>query len=212
MNSFKKMPDGSWGVQSLDQLAPGATLTVALRNGGTKVVTIGDKVGNYFDHFLYAIASAPKQTAQVGEMSGVFALFAKANEPGKTGKRGRYPAIVLSVPDVNMSVRLSVAGERAKVPGSITVLDANKGADGRDWFGRILQDGTFQPSNALNGRADAVAKRLTEFAADPAKVAAEHGKLTKSCCFCNHPLTVGKSTDVGYGPDCAAKFGLAWGK
>jgi hypothetical protein len=86
------------------------------------------------------------------------------------------------------------------------------GADGRDWFGRILRDGTFQPASALNGRADAVAKRLTEFATDPAKVAAEHGKLTKSCCFCNHPLTVGKSTDVGYGPDCAAKWQLPWGK
>jgi hypothetical protein len=119
---------------------------------------------------------------------------------------------VLAVPEVGMTVRLAIAGPAAKVPGSITVLDANKGIDGRDWFGRITVDGAFQPSNKLNGRVDTVAKRLQEFACDPAKVAAEHGRLTGSCCFCNKTLKDERSTAVGYGETCAGHYGLPWGK
>lgn len=49
------------------------------------------------------------------------------------------------------------------------------------------------------------ANRLT------AEQAAALGKLTERCVFCNRKLTDGRSTDVGYGPDCADREGLPWG-
>ena len=85
----------------------------------------------------------------------------------------------------------------------------------REWLGRVTLDGSYQPARKANGRADAIARRLRELAQDPVKVAAEHGKLTGRCCFCNHRLGEGKdkrSVAVGYGPDCAEHFGLSWGK
>jgi uncharacterized protein DUF6011 len=206
MNSFRKLPDGSWGVQCDAQHNPGEVITVTLRDGRTKTATLGEQVGSYRGTFLYAtVASAKPEAKQVGDLSGVLALFAKAKTHLK------YPAVVLSVPAVNVTLRLSVAGPRAKVPGSITVLDAVKGVDGRDWFGRITVDGTFQPAAKLNGRTDAIVARLKEFACDPAKVAAEHGRLTGACCFCNIPLKDERSTAVGYGETCASHYGLPWG-
>ena len=206
MNSFRKVGD-TWAIKCDAEHVPGDTVTVSLKSGATKEVTLGALVFARGGDFVYE-AAPPKPAAalSVGEMSGVLALFETAK------KRLKYPAVVLSVPAADMTIRLSVAGPRAKVPGSITVLDANKGDDGRDWFGRVTTDGAFQPSNKLNGRTEAVAARLREFASDPAKVAAEHGKLTGSCCFCNKALTDTRSLAVGYGNTCAANYGLPWGK
>ena len=53
---------------------------------------------------------------------------------------------------------------------------------------------------------------LKAFAADPETVAAQYGSLTGNCCFCGRKLTDDRSTNVGYGPVCADKFGLNWGK
>ena len=208
MNTYTKMVDGTWGVACPDTCKTGETVTVTTKAGKEKQVTLGECVGTYTAKriAIFAIVDAPRETVTVGDMSGVLALFAKAQ------KHLKYPAIVLSVPAADVTVRLSVAGPRARVPGSITVLDANKGDDGRDWFGRITTDGAFQPSDRLNGKGPAVADRLREFACDPVKVAADHGRLTGACCFCNLPLTDARSTAAGYGQTCARNYGLAWGR
>lgn len=150
-----------------------------------------------------AAPAAPK--ANVGELGGVLALFAKASQ------RLKYPAIVLGVPALGpeFSVRLTVAGSRAKVPGSLTLTSGERDGDGREWYGRILLDGTFQPSAAAP--AAALAQRLAAFAADPAKVGGDDGRLHGRCCFCRLPLSDERSTAVGYGKKCASNFGLAWG-
>jgi hypothetical protein len=51
----------------------------------------------------------------------------------------------------------------------------------------------------------------TELAQHPAETAAKNGKLTGNCCFCTSALTDKRSTEVGYGPTCAANYGLPWG-
>lgn len=146
---------------------------------------------------------------QVGNLKGVMELFNKAQQHLK------FPAIVLAVRnsfpidpdrrDVYDEYRLSVAGDRARVPGSINVTDSNK-----VWYGRILQTGEFEasprdvaPSNLIPG--------LARFASDPVNVAKESGMLTGRCCFCNISLTDERSTEVGYGPICAKHYGLPWG-
>jgi hypothetical protein len=158
------------------------------------------------------VAPAPRaETQAVGDLSGVLALFAKAKQHLK------HPAIVLSVPEAGFAIRINVAGDRAKVPGSLNVLenDRNETSDWGDpqraWLGRVTLDGAYQPGRAANGRTEAITRRLQAFAAEPAKIAAEHGRLTGCCCFCNRPLTDERSTAVGYGATCADHYGLPWG-
>lgn len=140
-----------------------------------------------------------RETVNVGDLSGVIALFDRAR------KHLQHPAIRLQTEAG--TVRLSVAGERARVPGSINVASDGSFED-RDWYGRVHRDGRYEPSRQAPA---GVEKHLRRFAADPAGVAAEHGRLTGHCAFCNRALDDERSTAVGYGPICAGNYGLPWG-
>lgn len=152
----------------------------------------------------------PTAAAAIGDLTGILALFARAKTHLK------FPAIVLGVPAIgaDYAIRINVAGAKAREPGSLTVVDAmrdeNEGR--REYLGNVSLRGAFLPSrSAAPGHVVHIANRLREFAADPARVATEHGRLTGRCCFCNLPLSDERSTAVGYGKTCAGKWGLPWG-
>lgn len=48
--------------------------------------------------------------------------------------------------------------------------------------------------------------------ANPVGFLAECSKDLNRCCYCNQPLEDERSKDVGYGPVCAERWGLPWGK
>lgn len=148
-------------------------------------------------------ASAPAKRMEVkvaDNLSGITSLFAKA------GAKLKRPAVLLSTPETG-PVRLSVAGPQSKHPGTINVTTPGSFED-RTWLGRIHQDGRLEVSRKGEAQAEAVGKLLRRFACDPAGVAAEHGRTTGACCFCNRPLSDARSIEVGYGPICAANFSL----
>jgi hypothetical protein len=101
---------------------------------------------------------------------------------------------------------LSVAGARARQPGTINLTDG--GPYGQSaWYGRISLDGHHQ------GQApEWVLEALAALAADPAGYAAATGQRVGSCCFCGRDLTDERSLAVGYGPVCADHWSLPWGK
>jgi len=208
MNTYRKLSDGSWGLAVRSGAKTGDVVTVVLKNGSTKTETLGEHLGSSYgdcENFRIAPkATAVRATAQVGNLSGVLALFEKAKQHLK------YPAIVMSVPAAgSLAIRINVAGEQARVPGSLNVTNFEKPTEGRrQWFGRIHRSGEFERTDAAT---DAIVDRLVAFAADPAGVAAEHGRLTGRCCFCNQALTDERSTAVGYGSTCADHYGLPWG-
>jgi hypothetical protein len=140
----------------------------------------------------------------------ILALFAKA------GSRAAIVFRTINSPVDHGSpieFRLSVAGERSQQPGSINVTDAAQGFENRVWYGRIATSGEWQPSRKIPAaELTLVAAALTRFDADPAAAAADYGHTVGSCCFCRRELTDERSTTVGYGPICAAKFGLPWGE
>jgi hypothetical protein len=151
-----------------------------------------------------ALAGPQKQErtkTAIGDLSGVAALFDRAR------KHLKKPAIVLQID--GQEYRLAYAGAKARVPGSINVAENGRFGEA-EWFGRILADGQFEASPRATAPAGLI-DGLQRFAASPAEVAAEHGKLTGKCCFCNIRLTDPRSTAVGYGSTCAKNFGLAWG-
>jgi hypothetical protein len=143
---------------------------------------------------------------QIGELKGVMTLFAFA------AQHVISPTIIIAVEVENdiHQYRLSVAGDRARVPGSINVVE--NGGD-RIWFGRVLQSGDFEESPRVDVPKDLI-PALKRFAADPGGFATESAKLTGRCCFCRKPIGEGddpRSIARGYGPICASNFGLPWG-
>jgi hypothetical protein len=145
-------------------------------------------------------AAAP--AAAVGDLAAVMALFRRA------GEHLRRPRVRLRTP-AGSAVVLSLLGDRSRNPGSIGVTDGGRHGESRYW-GRIASDGTLRPGR--DPAPDGMLDLLRRFAADPAGVAAEYGRLVGRCCFCGTRLTDGRSTAVGYGETCAGHYGLAWGE
>jgi len=202
MNRFKKIND-SWCVQvaNWDSVLPGCTVTVTLASGATKQVVLGAYVGDG----VYAVAQqAPAAKVEIGSLDGILQLF------NLSANRLKFPAVVLNVPGLPDGVRVSRAGQRAKQPGTLNVTAGAKDDSeyGRTWYGRVSLDGSYSPSRDA---IPAIATALQAFAAAPAKVASEYGRLTGICCFCRKALTDERSTDVGYGKICAGHYGLPWG-
>lgn len=201
MNTFRKIND-SWCVQvDGPDFQAGDTVTVTLASGATKIVTLGQPVG------YGCFATAPRPAApkvEIGSLDGILAVFNKAAQHLK------YPAIVLLVDGIAGGVRVSRAGDRAKVPGSLNVTSGEKDDSeyGRTWYGRVTLDGKY---SASRDATPAIAAALQAFAADPVRVATEYGRLTGNCCFCRKTLTDERSTAVGYGQTCAGHYGLPWG-
>lgn len=218
VNSYRKMSDGSWAIAMVARTEPGQVVTVTLKSGATKQVTLGQWLSTakvappdgdeFFVHFYAVGADKPVPTVTVGSLDGILKIFDRA------AKHLKFPAIVMSAPGFADGIRIARAGERARLPGSLNVTSATKDDSefGREWVGRIRLDGQFEPGRTLNDeRKQAVLAALRAFAADPVKVASEYGKLTGRCCFCRLHLSDERSTAVGYGKICADHFGLAWG-
>ncbi len=144
--------------------------------------------------------TATKEAVVVADMSRVYSLFAKAKE------HLRFPKVHLHAG--GRVLKLYVSTARSRVPNVVNVVEEAT----YTWYGRIDQNGEWTPGNATPEQVNSVANSFREFAADPEGIAAKSGHLSGNCCFCNRGLTDDRSTDVGYGPTCAQKWGLSWGK
>jgi hypothetical protein len=194
MNTWQKLTDGSWAICCDYQMEPGTVVQVQKRSGATSDETIGEHVYSLGARHVYHCATVRQKPAavQVGDMTGACRLFDTA-----TRSRLRHPAIVLHIAGLGQ-VRLNLAGAKARVPGSINVATP----DGSAWFGRITREGAFEPS-AKQPVPAGLTDALVAFAAEPAKMAAEHGRRTGLCCFCDLRLNDPTSTAIGYGRACA---------
>lgn len=142
-----------------------------------------------------APAAAPATPVTV-QVAGIRAMFDSASATLK------HPRIRLVTAD-GTPVVLTIAGPTSKFPGTINVTDGSA-YPSNAFFGRIAGD-AFTPAPKCTGPVRAL---LAALSADPASVAAAHGKLTGACCFCARKLDDPKSLAVGYGPICADKYGL----
>lgn len=118
----------------------------------------------------------------------------------KAADQIQYPKIRFAHGE--LQIKMTVAGDRAKVPGSINVVDLN---DRDTWYGRIVKGDVFEKGSRCTA---AVVEFLKKFAADPVGEAEAYGKLTGMCCFCHKELSHQSSMNRGYGPVCAERWGL----
>lgn len=120
----------------------------------------------------------------------------------------RAPRITLTLGEGR--VVLTLCGPRSRYAGSVRITNGQPFGTSRDvYYGSIEPDGGAMPSTAWTPEVEALLHRL---AANPAAVAAQHGVATGQCAFCGRLLSTKESRSVGYGPECAAKFGLPWGE
>lgn len=137
-------------------------------------------------------------------VSPIVAMFDKAKATLK------QPKILVDVDGTLM--RLSVATERSRVPGSIFVTSADPASEVRDYYCRILRDGSMVFGRDVAGDVKRkIGAALVKFADDPTAAAKAFGKRTGRCCFCNLVLSDGPSIHAGYGPVCARRLALPWG-
>ena len=130
----------------------------------------------------------------------LIALFDKAHASGHA-----YPSVWLTTPTEGYDIKLYRTGRSSKRPGSITIVN------GQDYVGCILRthvDIQFSPRiRSKSFHADVVAA-VRAFATNPVGVAANYGYRTSRCCFCARTLPDSLSLAHGYGPVCAARWGL----
>lgn len=154
-------------------------------------------------HKLVADVENPPKGAEPVVLDDNGEIFELFKEGGK-----KYPKITFG------EVRLSYV----KSKGHINVTNGKSFYDADNkWYGRIvLKDGvaTFDPSKKSFVASDLpdVTETVKGFAASPVAFAAAYGKACGSCCFCSKELTTAESLEAGYGPDCAKRYGLPWGK
>lgn len=151
-------------------------------------------------HIIVAEHEAPKKAPVASEqMPRLRAMMDQA------AKALKFPKIHLAAGE--QPIRLAVAGERSKAPGTIHITDG--GPYGQNtYFGRISLEGGLFPSQAMTPEVLEALRRMDQ---DPEACATAHGHATGSCCFCNRELTDSRSVAMGYGPTCADNWGLAWG-
>jgi hypothetical protein len=138
---------------------------------------------------------APSPPAVVVNLRPIYEFLVGAQARGLQWPKARFLA-----PDGKQELRLTLAGTRSKVPGSIQVYLADA------WIGRVEPpEGRVVGSLASNR---AVLDLLVRIASNPAEAAQAYGALMGRCSFCGLALTDEGSVDVGYGPVCAKKWGL----
>jgi hypothetical protein len=158
----------------------------------------------YVEKLIERAKNPQPVVAAKGGLSAIVDLFKDARAKGL-----KHPKVWLQLKD-GQDIRLSVAGEASRNPGTINVTDGGSFHEGT-WFGRVAIDGTWQPS-PRGEEPPTLYTALTCLAADPARTAAAHGQRTGACSFCSRPLEDARSVAVGYGPICATKWGLPWGE
>lgn len=151
------------------------------------------------------VRTPEREKVEIGDCSRIIELFDKAKQKLKA------PAIVLGGQYEGV-LRLKPAGPQARVPGSINVVSEQSGRE-PVWLGRVLRDGHLEISPKVLGERivlDAI-PFLRAFAVQPEVGAKQSARFTGRCCFCNTRIKDARSTEVGYGPDCAESYGLPWG-
>ena len=150
-------------------------------------------------------AATSNHQVQLGDFAAVIALFHRA------GQKLKWPKVRLLMAD-GTPVVLSLSGAGSSAPGTVNVAGEGRYPD-RAWYGRITPAGAWQPARTISiEMLSRLAELLASFGQDPDSVAAAYGRATNQCCFCQRELTDARSVAAGYGPVCAANYGLkdAW--
>ncbi len=142
---------------------------------------------------------APQRQLEDTNYHGIVELLNRA--------QGNLKRPKITVKIDGLEFRVSLAGDRASVPGSVNVTDLG-GFNENTWYGRIHKDGRLEASRHMTQE---IPDRLEALNSNPVGFASGYGRMTGACCFCASKLSTPESVTEGYGPKCAENWGLPWG-
>lgn len=159
--------------------------------------------------WLHKLATEATAGRRTGAVEGLNLLAVVQLLHRAAAAQKRAPRVTLSTRDGDRVV-LSLCGPRSKTPGAVRITNgAPYGSPGAVFYGTILADGSVEPARGWCFEAEALLVRLGR---EPHAVAGQHGVATGECSFCSRLLSTKQSRSVGYGPDCADRYGLPWGE
>lgn len=77
-----------------------------------------------------------------------------------------------------------------------------------EYLGKLSDCGVTDSRTRFN---DDTLRALDTLNRNPLEHARGYGRKTSNCCFCKKHLETSESVSAGYGPVCAAHWGLPWG-
>lgn len=135
-------------------------------------------------------------TISIGTPTGIFLLFENA----------RKNAIEIPIIQFQVGTRkIRLTQMTADRPINIT----EKIGENKTWFGAFDRVGTLKYSDHMFPELIEVLKQAC---VNSSGLFSQLGNRQKWCCFCATRLRSQDSTYYGYGPICAAKWGLEWGE
>ncbi len=126
------------------------------------------------------------------------------------GKGLKKPMIRLHYKDARYKIYLSKHGTVCFKTGAL-VAGTHDPVGDEVYMGRVLANGSFD-ANKTRQLTDTNKEFMERLGKDPVGFMAEASKDMNRCCYCNKPLTDDRSKTVGYGKECANKWGLPWGR
>ena len=128
--------------------------------------------------------------------------------PRYRGNSNKWPGLRVKIGWREYRLVMSYDGQFAEVCG-------RKGTDARRVFAKLeLATGRAELCDMGRCCQPLSERDLSVFRAvwhDPVAWCDEHGRTHHFCCFCGEALTRSASTERGYGPVCAQRYGLPWG-
>jgi hypothetical protein len=104
-------------------------------------------------------------------------------------------------------IGFKIAGASSKFKNQVMVTSGGQYGQSH-YYGRI-ESGIYHPAPKAT---PAVIEFVVGFAQEPHKMGSAYGLATFHCCYCGKGIDTVDSKVMGYGPVCASKFGLPWGK
>lgn len=141
-----------------------------------------------------AVETAAKADTPVLDLTGVVKFLKDAQDRGLKSPKLRVLAL-----DQKSELRVAIT-KTGIAPGSLSVA-----SDVQGFIGCVRPDGRTTGQLAGDTLLQAY---LVQVALDPITAAKQFAALMGRCSFCGKELTDAGSVEVGYGPVCAAHWGL----
>lgn len=181
--TFKKLPDGPWGIQGKN-LVSGQTVTVVKKSGETSQVVVGEVMPYLtgYGNNVATIARTPRVTVTAE-------VTIPATPSAEVVPAGRY----------------AVATEAGAI-NTLAFYKVDRPTEGR-WAGYVFVKHIVSDDEQRMGRAagEAILRKIAAVGAEAAMAA--YGHEIGECGMCSRTLTNDESRERGIGPICAAKAG-----
>lgn len=216
--TFTRLSDGSWGLRVVSKVQEGQAVSITKKNGVKSTEIVGKILSVYGEVHICTIGKVqetPKPSPIAAPVKPApVELFFKNT---LTEIKMAFELTKEKLKHSRLYAQLET-GEEMRFQhsrnGGLTILQRIQYHGKSTWVFRAALEkdtGRLILNKSGLGKENLLAA-LEKFEADPIGYAAQLGKLSSRCCYCNKLLKDQPSKDVGYGKTCAQQYNKPWGK